>query len=90
MNSEKRRLGHNFGRQAAKYDRYAAVQRRLADELVRTLEQHPKNFDSILEIGCGTGYFTHLLRRAFPKARITALDLTPAILQAARTRLGRS
>ena len=87
MNSDKRRLGHNFGRQAAKYDRYASVQRRLADELVRTLEQHPKDFDSILEIGCGTGYFTELLHRAFPKARITAVDLTPAILQAARTRL---
>ena len=50
-------------------------------------QQHPEDFDSILEIGCGTGYFTYLLRRAFPKARITALDLTPAILQAARTRL---
>ena len=87
MKPDKRRLGHNFGRQALKYDRYASVQRRLADDLVRTLEQHPMDFNSILEIGCGTGYFTHLLRRSFPKARITALDLTPSILEAARTRL---
>jgi malonyl-CoA O-methyltransferase len=87
MNSDKQRLGHNFDRQAAKYDRYASVQRRLADELARTLEQQAKDFFGILEIGCGTGYFTQLLRRTFPKARITAVDLTPGILQAAQARL---
>ena len=87
MNPDKHRLGHNFGRQAAQYDRYALVQRRLAEQLVQSLEQHPGNFARILEIGCGTGYLTSLLRQAFPKARITALDLAPAALEAARTRL---
>jgi malonyl-CoA O-methyltransferase len=88
MNLDKHRLGHNFGRQAAQYDRYALVQHRLAEQLVQTLKQHPNKFARILEIGCGTGYFTGLLRQAFPEARITALDLAPAALQAARTRLG--
>lgn len=87
MNREKRRLGHNFSRQAATYDRYASVQRRLADELARTLKPHRDSFDKILEIGCGTGYYTHLLRRTFPRASITAVDLTPAILEAAQNRL---
>ena len=88
MNSDKQRLGHNFGRQAAQYDRYALVQRRLADQLIQTLARQPENFNRILEIGCGTGYFTSLLRQTFPEAEITALDLAPAVLQAARTRLG--
>jgi malonyl-CoA O-methyltransferase len=88
MNSDKQRLGYNFGRQAAQYDRYAIVQRRLADQLVQTLAKQPENFNHILEIGCGTGYFTNLLRQTFPGAEITALDLSPAVLQAARTRLG--
>lgn len=87
MKPDKRRLGHNFSRQAAKYDRYALVQRRLADELARRLEQQARGFNRILEIGCGTGYFTGLLRRSFPNAVITAIDLTPSILEAARTRL---
>jgi malonyl-CoA O-methyltransferase len=87
MNPDKHRLGQNFGRQAAQYDRYALVQRRLADQLVQTLEQHPMQFTRILEIGCGTGYLTDKLRRAFPEAQITALDLAPAIVQTARTRL---
>lgn len=87
MNPDKHRLGHNFGRQAGQYDRYALVQRRLAEQLVRSLKQHPEKFAHILEIGCGTGYLTGLLRQAFPEARITAIDLAPAALQAARTRL---
>jgi malonyl-CoA O-methyltransferase len=87
MNPDKHRLGHNFGRQARRYDHYALVQRRLAEELIQALLEHRKTFARILEIGCGTGYFTGLLRQAFPKAQITALDLTPAIVQTARNRL---
>lgn len=87
MNHDKHRLGHNFGRQAARYDRYALVQRRLADQLIQTLEQHPGNFSRILEIGCGTGYLTGLLRQTFPEAHITAVDLAPANVHTARTRL---
>ncbi len=84
---DKIRLGHNFGRQAARYDQFAVVQRRLAEELVDSLAKSGQPFDRILEIGCGTGYLTGLLRRAFPQARITALDLAPAALQAAQARL---
>jgi malonyl-CoA O-methyltransferase len=87
MNPDKFRLKHNFGRQAAQYDRYALVQRRLAIELVQSLRRDSRKFSHILEIGCGTGFLTGLLRQAFPGARITALDLAPAALEAARTRL---
>jgi malonyl-CoA O-methyltransferase len=87
MNPDKHRLGLNFGRHAAHYDRYALVQRRLADQLLHTVQQHPNNFSHILEIGCGTGYLTGLLRQAFPEAHITALDLAPANVQTAQARL---
>jgi malonyl-CoA O-methyltransferase len=87
MNPDKHRLGHNFGRQAAQYDRYALVQRRLAEQLVHSLEQQSGKFARILEIGCGTGYLTGLLHQAFPGAQITAMDLAPAALHNARTRL---
>lgn len=87
MNRDKVRLSHNFGRQAAQYDRYALVQQRLAAELAVRLRQEGHDFARILEIGCGTGFFTALLRRSFPEARITALDLAPAALAAAQARL---
>jgi malonyl-CoA O-methyltransferase len=88
MNADKERLGQNFGRRASHYDCYAHVQRRLADQLLQDLAQQPENFGRILEIGCGTGYFTALLRRHFPTAQITAVDLAPEAVQAARVRLG--
>jgi len=84
---DKIRLQHNFGRQAARYDQFAVVQRRLAEILVESLLNSGQSFDRILEIGCGTGYLTGLLRRAFPQARLTALDLAPAAVQAAQARL---
>ncbi|MBM4287582.1 MAG: methyltransferase domain-containing protein [Deltaproteobacteria bacterium] len=87
MNQEKHRLGRNFGRQAGQYDHYALVQRRLAEGLAHSLAERSRNFPSILEIGCGTGYFTGLLRRAFPKACITALDLSPEAIRTAQARL---
>ncbi|MCF7821615.1 MAG: methyltransferase domain-containing protein, partial [Mariprofundaceae bacterium] len=35
----------------------------------------------ILDIGCGTGYFTRLLSRRFKKADITALDLSESMVR---------
>lgn len=84
---DKNRLGQNFGRQAGQYDRYAVVQRRLARALVTMLAAGGQRFNRILEIGCGTGYLTALLRQALPQAHLTALDLAPAAVEIARTRL---
>ncbi len=84
---DKIRLQHNFGRQAGHYDRFAQVQRRLAQELVQNLADTGQAFGRILEIGCGTGYLTGLLRQAFPRAQLTALDLAPAAIRTAQTRL---
>jgi len=42
--------------------------------------------DSVLEIGCGTGEVTALLRQR--GARVTALDQAPEMLELARARLG--
>jgi malonyl-CoA O-methyltransferase len=42
----------------------------------------------ILEIGCGTGYFTKLLRQGNPQAELVALDLDAALIGQAQRRLG--
>ncbi len=42
---------------------------------------------NILEVGCGTGRLTRSLAYAFPKAKITCLDLSPMYLAKARERL---
>lgn len=40
-----------------------------------------------LELGCGTGRFTSFLKMAFPRAKITCLDLSYPYLKEAQTRL---
>ncbi len=43
--------------------------------------------ENILEVGCGTGKNLAALAKAFPKARLTGLDLSASMLDLARQRL---
>lgn len=45
-----------FNKQFHTYDKYAIVQKKVAKNLISYIEN--KNFNSILELGCGTGVFT--------------------------------
>ena len=40
----------------------------------------PRDGDSIIDVGCGTGSFAIMLKRAAPQARIVGLDPDPSIL----------
>ncbi len=50
----------------------------------------PKNWapKHILELGCGTGNLTLLLRRHFPDTDITAVDMAPAMCEATVEKVG--
>jgi len=81
---DSRRVGAAFSRAADSYDAHAALQREIADRLLNHLaftKIHPKR---ILDIGCGTAYFTRLLRHRFRRADISALDVSAAMLARAR------
>lgn len=77
--------------QAHLYDQYARVQKISAQKLVTNIK---KNFNkkfppqTILEIGCGTGFLTQHLLRAFPEARIVASDISPKMLKRAQEKFG--
>lgn len=76
----------NFARCAHMYDRYANVQRGSASRLLERVKG--RIFKRILEVGCGTGNYTLLLRRYFPFARITAVDICEPMVEIARRKLG--
>jgi malonyl-CoA O-methyltransferase len=84
----KQGIRRNFARRAGSYDRHADTQRFMAQELLSRTRDLVSRVSCILEIGCGTGYFTQLLRSVNARARLVALDLDTALLQAARRRLG--
>lgn len=81
------RIAEAFDR-ADHYDRYAAVQRRvawtLADRIVRLpLAPAP----SVLEIGCGTGFLGEALAGRLAGSRWRMTDIAPAMVARARLRL---
>ncbi len=75
-------IARTFGRAAADYDRHAALQRVSGDELAALLG--PQQGKSLLDAGCGTGWFSRFWRLA--GNRVIALDLSPAMLAEARRR----
>ncbi|MUT67953.1 malonyl-ACP O-methyltransferase BioC [Paenibacillus sp. NEAU-GSW1] len=92
MADRKASIGRQFDRSAAgSYDAHALVQRQMASRLAASFNQWAssarKEQLQILEIGCGTGALTEMLVNHWPNAAITALDLAPAMLRAAETRI---
>jgi malonyl-CoA O-methyltransferase len=81
-------IRRNFARRVRTYDRHACMQRLMAHGLVAVAREGMVQARRILEIGCGTGYFTALLRQANQEARLVALDLDASLVETARRRLG--
>ena len=73
-----------FSAATESYDSHAVLQREIADRLLAHLAFTKIEPKRILDIGCGTGYFTRLLRNKFKRAEIVALDLSEAMVQSTR------
>ena len=87
MMVDKVQVQKNFGQSAATYDDYAIVQKEMAKVLLAKIKSTGRCFQTILEIGCGTGFFTELLAREYPKALITVLDIAPEMIDLAKEKL---
>lgn len=82
---DKRTVAKNFSRCALAYDRYADLQKRSGVELLALIENN--GIRNILEIGCGTGNHTMLLRKKFQDARIQAIDISEEMVEVASLKL---
>jgi len=83
------RVRDSFSRAAESYDVHAVLQREVADRLIAHLQFTKLRPARILDIGCGTGYFTGLLRDRFKRAPIVALDYAEAMVGIARKKCSR-
>lgn len=88
MELEKKRIAHIFNRQAKAYDRHAVIQQRMAHRIIQTLDENGVDAEKVLELGCGTGYFTLMLTERFPNAFLTGIDLSEGMVAIARERMG--
>lgn len=83
---DKRAVRHAFDRAASTYDAHAVLQREICDRMAERLQFLKFTPHTILDAGCGTGYGSRKLLAHYPKARLVALDIAPAMLRAARSR----
>ncbi len=82
----KRIIEENFSKHAQSYDQHSRVQNLCASILIN--EVGTNSFPSILDIGCGTGNYTKLLKEKFPKAKIKAVDISAEMIALAKSKLG--
>lgn len=83
-----RQVRRAFARAASTYERHDALQREVESRLFDSLDYYDGQPERVLDIGCGTGRGTALLKKRWPKAQMVALDLSPAMLREARRHAG--
>ncbi|WP_413110488.1 malonyl-ACP O-methyltransferase BioC [Thaumasiovibrio sp. DFM-14] len=82
---QKRAIAQAFGRAAQSYDNSAEFQRIVGEQLLAKIPHYDMP-QRVLDVGCGTGYFSaELIKQGH---QVTCLDLSEAMLAQARTRCG--
>jgi len=80
-------IAKRFSDASRLYDVHANVQQQVAHVFTQWIAQawhsdsKPK---TVLDLGCGTGYFTRCLQGAFPDAELMACDWAPEMLETAK------
>ncbi|WP_417596704.1 malonyl-ACP O-methyltransferase BioC [Oceanospirillum sp.] len=81
---DKRKIADAFSKAAGQYDQLAEAQKRIAQkvlELCPTAGSDESEIESVLDIGCGTGYWTRRLRDQTQARWVTGLDLAEGMLR---------
>ncbi|MBA2709297.1 MAG: malonyl-ACP O-methyltransferase BioC [Tatlockia sp.] len=69
-----------FDKHALEYEQAAKVQNEIGERLFERLHYLKIAPRFVLDLGCGTGLFTHKLKQLYPKAKIIGVDLSEAML----------
>lgn len=75
----------SFGRSAKSYDLHGTLQKDvshyLINDFIPATQESPAR---ILDVGCGTGFTSLEIKRRWPSAKLTAIDLAPPMAHRAR------
>ena len=75
---DKQAVADSFSKAANHYDQFAQLQRDIGEQLLKNIKQvTPK---AIVDLGCGTGYFSEKLVSKFPQCELVCFDLSDAML----------
>lgn len=81
---DKRKVAHSFSRAAHTYDSVANLQRTVGGQLFANLPA-ADSVVRVLDLGCGTGFFSDALVERFPQADIVGLDIAEGMIDFARS-----
>lgn len=84
----KLRIAQSFSRAADTYDQAAYLQREIGECLFAKIP--PNNVDTVVDLGCGTGFFTNALLERFPTAQVCGVDIAKGMLDFAKTQFAQS
>ena len=76
-------LARNFSSAAVSYEQWAVPQRLIAEEMAKLLPEKGR-LNTILDVGCGTGYLTGSLHERYPGASILGIDVAPEMVNTCR------
>lgn len=85
----KQQVCRHFGKMSTSYNEYALVQKKMAHSLAQLVKKTCFSPLRILEIGCGTGFFTQKLAQLYPEAHILATDISQDMLTVAKNNLSK-
>ncbi len=80
-------IARGFGRARTSYESASRLQRLMGDILLETLKQqsHPNGVSGrVLDLGCGTGWYSRRLAEPGAEVTVTGLDLSPDMIRHAR------
>lgn len=80
----KLRIAQSFSRAANTYDNVAYFQREVGQHLFSLIRASSET-STIIDVGCGTGFFVKSLSVAFPYTQVCGVDLAKGMLDFAKT-----
>lgn len=83
----KSHIKRRFNKAAVSYNQNNAVQLIAGDKLIQDLLHYGNQFDSIIDLGCGTGVVTKKLAEAMHYKSFQAIDIAPNLLILAKAEL---
>lgn len=88
MMNLKTEICNAFNKHATEYEKVAKVQHEIGERLFERLHYLKISPRYVLDLGCGTGIFTCLLKKHYPQAEIIGLDLAHAMLRESKKKQG--
>ena len=91
MAIDKLKIARSFSRAAVNYDSAAHLQREVGEILLTQLQAEDTQsklycIDTLVDLGCGTGYFSNRLKSLYPKATYCGVDIAEGMLDYANNR----